>query len=190
MPMPVPPNPADSEEGQLNGVATISANDACAVGTANPTGAQITHWNGKSWKQVSVPTLPSPYGKVYALNAISASSASNVWAVGSGGNDETIALHFNGKAWKRVRSPNPGAAFLNGVVTTSSRNTWAVGTDGGSCSCAKALIEQWNGKSWKVAFNGLSSFQTFLTGAAASSASNAWTVGITHATASCKAAMS
>ena len=110
-----------------------------------------------------------------------------MWAVGSGGNDETIALHFNGRSWKRVRSPNPETSFLNGVVTTSSRNAWAVGTDGGSCSCTKALIEHWNGKSWKVAFNGLSSFQTFLTGVAASSASNAWAVGITHATANISA---
>lgn len=112
--MPVPPNPTDSEEGQLNGVATISATDAWAVGTANPTGAQIAHWNGKSWKQVSVSALPSPYGKVYALNAVSASSASNVWAVGSGGNGETIALHWNGKSWKRVRSPNRELRFSTG----------------------------------------------------------------------------
>jgi hypothetical protein len=189
VPMPVPPNPTDSEEGQLNGVATISATDAWAVGTANPTGAQIAHWNGKSWKQVSVPALPSPYGKVYALNAVSASSASNMWAVGSGGNGETIALHWNGKSWKRVRSPNPGTSFLNGVVTTSNNNAWAVGTDGGSCSCTKALIERWNGKTWKVVFNGLSSFQTFLTGVAASSASNAWAVGLTHATVNIAALM-
>ena len=189
VPMPVPPNPQDSEEGQFNGVATISATDAWAVGTASPTGAQIAHWNGKSWKQISVPALPSPYGKSYTLSAVSASSASNVWAVGSGGNGETIALHFNGKSWKRVHSPSPGTSFLNGVVTTSSRNAWAVGTDSGSCSCAKAVIERWNGKTWKVAFNGLPSFQTFLAGVAASSASNAWAVGFTHATVNVSALM-
>jgi len=55
-------NPQDSEEGQFNGGDHL-ASDAWAVGTASRPSADRALGTGKSWKQVSVPALPSPYGK-------------------------------------------------------------------------------------------------------------------------------
>jgi hypothetical protein len=182
VPMPVPPNPQDTESGQLTGVKVISPADAWAVGTSSPTGAQIVHWNGTVWKQVAVPTLPAPFGTDYALNGVGASSASNVWAVGEDGDNKSITLHFNGRSWKRMASPSPGSTFLNGVVATSARNAWAVGDENGSCACDKALILHWNGAAWKVAVNAFPASQSILTSVTAVSGSNAWAGGFTDGT--------
>jgi hypothetical protein len=180
--MPVPPNPLDTEYGELTGVKVISATDAWAVGDSTPTGAQIVHWNGTVWKQVAVPTLPAPYGADYYLSGVSASSASNVWAVGYGGDNDSITLHFNGRSWSRVASPSPGSTYLFGVTATSASNAWAVGLDIGSCACDTALILRWNGKAWKVVVNGLPSPTTILHSVAAVSASDAWAGGYTRNT--------
>jgi hypothetical protein len=183
--MPVPPNPQDTESGQLTGVKVISRADAWAVGSSSPTGAQIVHWNGRVWKQVAVPKLPSPYGTDYTLSGVGASSASDVWAVGYGGNGNSITLHFNGRSWRRVASPSPGSTYLYSVTATSARNAWAVGSDIGSCACSKALILHWNGTAWKVVVNAFPapSSASLLYSVAAVSGRNAWAGGFTRATA-------
>jgi hypothetical protein len=182
VPMPVPPNPLDTESGQLTGVKVISSADAWAVGASSPTGAQLVHWNGTVWKQVAVPKLPAPYGTDYTLSGVGASSATNVWAVGYGGDNESITLHFNGRSWSRVASPSPGSTYLYGVTVTSASSAWAVGSDIGSCACAKALILRWNGKAWKVAVNAFPSPTTILTSVAAVSGSDVWAGGYTRNT--------
>lgn len=181
VPMPRPPNPQDTIWGSLVSVTAISPTDAWAVGDSPYAGAQIVHWSGAAWKQVSVPSISGGYGKFYQLDAVTGTSATNAWAVGYGGNDQGIVLHWNGKLWKRVPSPNLGATYLYSVAATSGSNAWAVGSgfvDGNTT----ALIEHWNGRQWKVALDALPSFQTFLTGVGASSVKNGWAVGFTHAT--------
>ena len=176
VPMPVPPNPADTPSGQLTGVKVISAADAWAVGTSEA-GAQIVHWNGTAWKQVAVPRLPSPYFAGYSLAAVGASSASNVWAVGYGGDNESITLHYNGKSWRRVASPDRGSTYLYGVTVTSAGNAWAVGADIGSCACEKALILRWNGQAWKVVTSAYPSPASTLNSVAAVPGSGPWAGG-------------
>src|SRR5947209_3940481 len=44
------PNPTETGDAGLNGVAEISANDIWAVGSSN--GALIEHWNGQQWSIV------------------------------------------------------------------------------------------------------------------------------------------
>lgn len=177
VPMPVPPNPQDTESGQLTGVKVISASDAWAVGDSSPTGAQIVHWNGTSWKQVAVPKLPSPYFAGYSLTAVNASSPSNVWAVGYGGNNESITLHYNGKSWSRVTSPDRGSTYLYGVTVRSGSNAWAVGADIGSCACEKALILHWTGKAWKVVTSAYPSSASTLNSVTAVPGGGAWAGG-------------
>src|SRR2546421_12759221 len=55
---------------------------------------------------------------------------------------------LTGSSWSVVQSPNVGTSSndLNGVAVVSSSNVWAVGED----NTNQALIEQWNGSSWKV----------------------------------------
>lgn len=178
VPMPALTNQSDVQSGQLNGVKVISTSNAWAVGWTMANGAQIVHWNGIRWRQITPPSLPSNIQRFYQLYSVSASSASNVWAVGESAKG-TVTLHYNGKAWAYVPSPSFGTTFLFGVVTTSATNAWAVGTDTTTtCGCDKVLIIHWNGTAWKVQMNalGASADSTFHAVAATSSA-NAWAAG-------------
>lgn len=98
------PNPGRSQghpSGALLGVAAISPRNAWAVGTySDPATGKprslLLHWNGKSWRQVTVPHL-GPAGRPNVLFAVSASAAGNVIAVGyySGlRGHEAIALRY------------------------------------------------------------------------------------------------
>ena len=147
-------DPYDEDIG-LTSVAAISATNAWAVGLAT-TGAlgssQILafHWNGHSWQQV-----PAPQGLGQGLVAVAATRAA-AWAVGfrvTKSQELTLTERWNGTAWKRVASPSPGPGQLldglQAVTVLSASNAWAVGEFTGKTTL-KALIEHWNGRSWKV----------------------------------------
>jgi len=183
VPVPMPHASVPPAEGQLNGVKDLAPSNAWAVGYASfPETAQILHWDGKVWKQMPVPSLGSLIGTNYPLNGIGGTSASDLWAVGSDTSGGGLILHYNGTKWSRVPSPNPGVTYLNAVYATSATNAWAVGDDSGTCSCNQALILHWDGKTWKVAFNGLPGTESLLTSVNASSASDAWAGGWSEAT--------
>ncbi len=61
---------------------------------------------------------------------------------------------------------------LSGVVATSARNAWAVGLSG-----RNALIERWNGMTWKPVPSPRFKGTSILTDVAAAAASDAWAVG-------------
>jgi hypothetical protein len=73
-----------------------------------------------------------------------------------------------------------GNNALNGVATISKCKAWAVGVYSPSTSrTARTLIEQWDGKAWKLqrSQNPGGPNGTALFGAAATSSTNAWAVG-------------
>ncbi len=72
----VVPSPAG---GQLNGVASVSANDVWAVGQTLAPGTLAEHWGGTAW---SVVPTPNPVPGSDRLSAVAAVSTSDVWAVG------------------------------------------------------------------------------------------------------------
>lgn len=184
---PQNPGPISNE---LDGVVVLSRCDAWAVG--NSLGGDhlslAEHWNGRTWK-----VKPVPFGGGVPhdnfLRAVAATSATNVWAVGyydggaNVGDDRTLIVHWNGKTWKQFASRNPGGFShfngLFGVATISARSAWAVGSfDNGIAR--QALIEHWNGKSWKTVRSpdpGGPTRASMLFGVTATSASNAWAVG-------------
>jgi len=97
--------------GGLNAVSATSPTDAWAVGSAGHRNKAdtllIVHWDGVSWKQVTVPHFP--YGILYAVTAV---SKNDVWAIGM---NETrvpgylepppaLVLHWNGTVWRPVSS--------------------------------------------------------------------------------------
>lgn len=178
----------------LQGVATVSASDAWAVGFAGHR-SLVEHWNGAYWSSVPVPL---PNGAASALNAVSAISADDVWAVGNtgvGANDDTVIEHWNGHRWRLVSSPNASPPVfrsapdnsLVSVAGDSKQDVVSVGTtrDGGSVYHADPLIEHWNGAMWTIASGVPSSSlgRTFLESVTVASSSDAWAVGATSSVA-------
>ena len=133
--------PAPGIASELASVATVSANEAWAVGTWVPStkiGTQplIEHWLNGAWSIV-----PSPQGKPnrpMALPRVAADDATHVWAVGQIRNlkaatGATLIEEWNGQKWSIVPSPNvTGQRFsgLEGVTAVSAGEAWAVGTAG------------------------------------------------------------
>jgi hypothetical protein len=75
-------------------VSASSATNAWAVGFTESSGALVLHWNGHSWKQVTIPDS----GPFSSLSGVSIGPSGRAWAVGSTGT-ATLILHWNGHAW-------------------------------------------------------------------------------------------
>ncbi|HEY7146833.1 MAG TPA: hypothetical protein VH637_21525 [Streptosporangiaceae bacterium] len=150
------PDPIDADIA-LGGIAASSARNAWAVGlaTTGSLGSSQTlvfHWNGTSWRQAPAPDQPGQ-----GLAAVAALPGRAPWAAGFRTSQsqpvQTLAERWNGHAWKPVSSPNPGPSphidELLGVALVPGGGAWAVGAyDDGKT--LKALIERWNGTSWRV----------------------------------------
>lgn len=174
-----------SRDNDFAGVAATSASDAWAVGTYfNGTAHQtlIELPSNGTWEQVS---SPDPGGAAHDnfLSAVAVTSARNAWAVGKYVNShdaiQTLIEHWNGTTWRRVPSPDPGGSAmtneLNAVAAVSASSAWAVGSYFGSGG-SKALIERWNGTTWKSARTP-SLANASLVAVSALSARDAWAVG-------------
>ncbi len=149
----------------LFGVFCTSVKSCWAVGEVlqNSVGTnQVLHWNGKTWRSVSV---PSPAGKtgndVSELYAVRCLNARDCWAVGEYTRDRVTffgqALHWNGKKWTSVTVPRVGGSRKGDLTElfdstcTSSTSCWAVGDFGrnrGVSEVIQDLALHWNGKKW------------------------------------------
>jgi hypothetical protein len=180
----------------LLSVASVSPNDAWAVGFAGPLSHRplVEHWNGSSWSAVPV---PAPPGVASALSGVFAVSADDVWAVGNtgvGAKGQTLIEHWDGSRWVLTPSANaspPGfkSAPDNALVAvgaSSHNEVVAVGTtrDGGHVYHADPLIENWNGTSWAIVRASVpsSGAKTFLESVAVASTTDAWAVGASSPT--------
>ncbi len=120
--------------------------------------------------------------------AVAAVSPSDVWAVGnylpdvSGANlDATLstAAHFDGTHWTWTPTVNSGPNFttLFGVAAVPGK-AWAVGDALNDEYRAHAVIESWDGSSWKLdPTPALGTQRDLLFSAAAVSADDVWAVG-------------
>src|SRR5215469_6393945 len=152
-PSPVPRSQAAGQtDTTLAAVAATSKTNAWAVGGrgVNGSGANtlIEHWNGRAWV---VQRCPNPAKNASYLSAVAAISARQAWAVGVS-RLKTLIEHWNGRAWRVQASPNPvvGDDLLTSVAAVSSTDVWAVGYTLGLGGAEHALIEHWNGHSWRV----------------------------------------
>jgi hypothetical protein len=156
------------EYSGLNAVATVSANNAWAVGYSSQ-GGLILHWDGASWNVV-----PSPHpGNIEGLYGIVAFSANDVWAVGryswNPWQPRALILHWDGSGWRSMPPPTGDTnAWLAGVAGVSAKDIWAVG--GGP-------IMHWDGAAWSMTPS-----EGLLRGIAAVSANNVWAVGENYST--------
>jgi len=115
---------------QLAAVASLSANDVWAVGSAeNAIGNDqplSEHWDG-TWSIVPTPTVVA--GDLFGLAAI---SSTDVWAGGSlllsSRGDTARFEHWNGRKWTVVKSPAIAGATIFGLAAVSSSDVWAVGS--------------------------------------------------------------
>jgi hypothetical protein len=185
------PNPAGAcQDGniqwtgnRLQGVATVAANDAWAVGhTCYTTKTLAEHWNGSSWSIVATPSFSTGADGVQnSLDAVAAVSAGNVWAVGfhtaSNGAFVTLVEHWNGTSWSVVSSPSPSttANVLNAVSSTGAADVWAVGSQ--NAGGTKPLIEHWNGAGWAVVPSPARPAGSVLNGVVAVASNDVWAVG-------------
>jgi hypothetical protein len=149
----------------LLGVFCTAAGNCWAVGDVlqgSVTTNQVLHWNGTSWRRVSV---PSPAGKTGEdesdLFAVRCLNAKDCWAVGEYSRDRVTefgqALHWNGRKWISVAVPRVGGSKKGDVTElfdstcSSSVNCWAVGDYGrnqGLSQVRQNLALHWNGKKW------------------------------------------
>ncbi len=159
--------------GQLNGVASVSANDVWAVGQTLAPGTLAEHWDGTAWSVVPTPN-PAANDR---LSAVAAVSTSDVWAVGIVSfSSPPVILHWNGKRWASVAHPKQ-AGFLTGVTAVSANDVWAVGESQVPGVGLQTLIEHWNGRRWSVVPSPNIGPTDQLTAVTAVSANDVWAVG-------------
>ncbi|HZC79498.1 MAG TPA: hypothetical protein VE258_17210, partial [Ktedonobacterales bacterium] len=168
----IPAPDLGKDNGQLNGVAAITASDAWAVGTATTAAASafeaplqhalVEHWNGSAWSVVTA-IAPAPAGANNSqLNAVAALSSSNVWVAGAyngQGPGGPLIEHWNGQSWTVVPGDVSGAPYsiFSGLAAVSANDIWGVGTGAhtytGGLFCGAeqgATMQHWNGARWSA----------------------------------------
>ncbi|MBO2450198.1 hypothetical protein J4573_24055 [Actinomadura barringtoniae] len=186
------PNSGGSSKSMFNGVATLDAGNAWAVGRGKDARALVEHWDGTAWSVVPVPAPSVPAGSTLAsvtLSGVSARSATDIWAVGSFSAvmstnvlTKSLAMHFDGTSWTVVPTPSNAsstvATALNGVTAVAANDVWSVGqlsTSNGTTLPNTMVIQHWNGTAWSSVTT--PALQGGLTGVAARSAGDVWAVG-------------
>jgi hypothetical protein len=171
---------ASPGNNQLAAVASISASDVWAVGSADNAAGNAqplaVHWDGTAWSIV-----PTPAVVTGTLSGVAAISGTDVWAGGgfllsSRGNTAQFE-HWNGRRWSVAKSPTVAGVTIFGMAAVSSADVWAVGSviSGG---VAQTFIEHWNGKKWAVVPSPNASAQNnHLDGVTAISVNDVWAVG-------------
>jgi hypothetical protein len=150
------PDPPNSIQSILKGVACTSARSCVAVGygiTRHGENAfpESDVWNGTAWTVRKVPLPAGDAGGI--LNGVSCLGPRDCEAVGddsdSGGTLRPVAEAWNGSAWTAQTTPKfeGGLATLEAVSCTPT-SCLAVGVVGGLL-----LAERWNGTAWKLALN-------------------------------------
>ena len=142
--------------GALESVSATSASDVWAVGAGQQNGqsAVALHFNGSSWKIVTMPAAP---GTSSGLNGVKAVSTTDAWAVGesfpdAGGPGKILTEHWNGTRWQVVNAPPVGGpsalSALSSIGAAPTTGVWAVGfwvTD----VAGNSVVLHWTGGVWK-----------------------------------------
>src|SRR5918999_63116 len=136
----------------LRDVATLSSDDAWAVGSFFDAEAQadrslIQHWDGRAWRIAPAPTVGTGYESLWGVSAV---SPRDVWAVGRSwerfGPERSMILRWNGRRWRVVEAPQfEHWSALEDVSAVSEREGWAVGD-----SYLGSFIIRWDGRGWGI----------------------------------------
>ncbi|HEX2664329.1 MAG TPA: alkaline phosphatase family protein [Candidatus Acidoferrum sp.] len=113
----------------------------------------IEHFDGTVW---TVVPSPSPGALQNILFGVAAITDSDVWAVGAeqdaSGLWHALTEHWDGTAWSVVSAVDAGSSGnqFYAVKALASDNVYAVGQQAGAGFPNQALVENWNGKAWRV----------------------------------------
>jgi len=156
-------------------IALAVTGTLAAPGLASAAGGGCQSWTGAQ--------PPSPGSTDNSLRGVTVLSACNAWAVGfqfDTGASQTLIEHWNGSSWTVVPSSIPGAelSLLFSIRSVSPANIWAVGQVQDALGENHALIEHWNGTTWK-AVPSPDPAGSQLDGVAVVSARDVWAVGST-----------
>jgi hypothetical protein len=156
------PGPAKAVATQLHGVSCTGTGKAAVCWAV---GSYVERLEGTPFYTVTerlahgkwtlVPSANFNRTHYSALSSVSCSSPKSCFAVGfwSHGGGAAFGARWNGKRWTEVRTPNPrGYTFssLSGVSCTSATRCVATGTYSMGTPKSLTLVEQWNGRAWKM----------------------------------------
>lgn len=130
----------------------------------------VRHWDGTSWRTVTVPKVVSVASSEAGISAVAASSPSSAWVFDQRGHasvGSTTVLHWTGKRWAR---PARLVAAIDAAVAPSRTDAWAFGAPASDPQAG--YIAHFNGKSWRHA-----SFGVQVDSASALSAGDIWVGG-------------
>jgi hypothetical protein len=142
--------------GVLESVSATSASDLWAVGAGQQSGQSTValHFDGSSWKLVTVPTPPGTSGGLFGVKALSPADA---WAVGesfpgTGGNGKILTDHWNGTSWQVVTAPPVGGpsalSALSSIDAAPGTGVWAAGFWVTGVA-GNSVVLNWTGTAWK-----------------------------------------
>jgi hypothetical protein len=139
-------------EGELTGVAALSAHDIWAVGfrSANPYGSLVLHWDGSTWSIVEDGHATDNTW----LRGVVATSSNDVWAGGATqAGDKIIAFaeHWDGTSWTEHLA-QPGAEYdeFNAIARDPANgDLWGVGWQTPDIGYFQ-MAQRWDGSTWAM----------------------------------------
>jgi hypothetical protein len=150
------PNPAGSQQAELNAVSCSSAAACVAVGSYIDLAGSVVfglaeHWNGRSW---TLQKIRDPAGsdntKLYGVSCISSQTCIAVGfsSYGTDTYQDALAEQWNGRSWAILDTAGPSRNddSLANVSCTSAQACTAVGARGSGGTLAERL----NGSSWTI----------------------------------------
>lgn len=123
-------------------VAFTDANDGWAAGCTGSEGGEyflVYHWDGISWKEVSLSNERNLWACVHDIATF---SSTDVWMVGTTwreGKEYGITVHWNGSEWAIISELSSYKIYS--LSALSSDNIWAITGNG--------IVLYWNGVEWK-----------------------------------------
>lgn len=137
--------------------------------------ATVTGDCGLEWSIVSSPNFTD---KVDNLRDLAIISENDIWAVG-GYQGKPVTQHWDGNEWGVV--PGPDDVQIRGelhrVSAVATDDVWAVGVGRDKTANKGALIEHWDGNSWRVVESPREGKDTYLQDVVAISENDVWAVG-------------
>lgn len=145
---------APGDDGSLDAVTCVSADDCWAVGSYGASSENgpnlhplVEHFDGTAWAVVPGAVPPPDYGG--ELSAVTCVGASECWAVGALADGGGLIDEYEGHGWTAVTSaPIVSAATLSAVACASAGDCWAVGYDP-NCDCNPLVAGYADGR-WTV----------------------------------------
>lgn len=154
----IPQGPAQGalQPTQLTCSSPVWCIAAVGTGAGNPTTA-LWSWNGSRWSRM--PGSKMTGSETFALYGLACSSRTQCFAVGACGcltRGVPLILRWDGSSWTQLPLPQgtTPSAVLDAVQCPAPTLCFAVGADNSG-----ALIDFWNGASWKPVPNPLEAVQ-------------------------------